>query len=481
MKIIDRYILKSYLTRLISVFTICMFIFIIQTFWLFIDELAGKGLDIIIIGKFLVYYSPKLIPLVLPLSVLLASLMTFGSFAENYEFAAMKSTGISLQRALFSLLVFHIALGIGTFYFSNHIIPYGELKSYNLRRNLAKLEPTLAIREGIFNEIGQYNIKVNRKYGDNDRFLENVIIHEYTPNKENNIVIKAERGEMKNEPTDPNLKLVLYNGNRYEEVIPKKMKDRQRVPHAKVAFEEYEMNIDLSQFNNVDLTEEKVTSSYRMQKIDQLRISIDTLQRKFTEEQDVFSQNFSQHSMVSKIAENRLPLVEQDSLPEDILDFIIVDLDWKKDRIFTQSISKIQTSIRDLKAKRLQFFSFQKLINLHKIFLYEKYTLLFVSLLLFLIGASLGAIIKKGGLGLPIVLSVIIFLTYHYIGLFSKNAAEDNSISPLIATWLSTLILAPFSYILTKRASADKGAISLYDLFSPFLSLLKKLPFPKKS
>lgn len=118
MKILDRYILKSYLTRLLSVFAICMFIFIIQTFWLFIDELAGKGLDILIIFKFLLYYSPKLIPLVLPLSVLLASLMTFGTLSENYEFAAMKSTGISLQRALYSLVIFHILLGIGTFYFS---------------------------------------------------------------------------------------------------------------------------------------------------------------------------------------------------------------------------------------------------------------------------------------------------------------------------------------------------------------------------
>ena len=145
MKIIDKYILKSYLIKLVSVFGICLFIFIIQTFWLFIDELAGKGLDILIIGKFLVYYSPKLIPLVLPLSVLLASLMTFGTLSENYEFAAMKSTGISLQRALLSLSIFHLFLGIGTLLFSNHVIPYGELKSYNLRKNLAKLKPTLAI------------------------------------------------------------------------------------------------------------------------------------------------------------------------------------------------------------------------------------------------------------------------------------------------------------------------------------------------
>lgn len=473
--------MKSYLTRLVSVFTICMFIFIIQTFWLFIDELAGKGLDMLIIGKFLIYYSPKLIPLVLPLSVLLASLMTFGTLSENYEFAAMKSTGISLQRALLSLAIFHVALGIGTFYFSNHIIPYGELKSYNLRRNLAKLEPTLAIREGIFNEIGQINIKVKNKYGDNDRFLEDVIIHEYTPNKENNIVIKAERGEMKNEPTDPNLKLVLYNGNRYEEVIPKKVKERLRVPHAKVAFEEYEMNIDLSQFNNVDLNEENITTSFRMQKIDQLRVSIDTLQTNYTEEQQVFSNNFTKESVISITARKNKDFQENDSIPKEILNFIVTDEDWKKSRVYDESITKLRRSLRDLNAKRTQFFSYQKLINLHKITLHEKYTLLFVSLLLFLIGASLGAIIRKGGLGLPLVLSVIIFLTYHYIGLFSKNAAEDNSIPPFIATWMATLILAPFSYILTKRASADKGFVSLYDLFYPILKMLKKIPFPKKS
>ena len=176
----------------------------IQTFWLFIDELAGKGLDLLIIGKFLLYYSPKLIPLSPTLICpTWPRLMTFGSLSENYEFAAMKSTGISLQRALLGLVIFHVAFGYWNFLFFQSCHPYGELKSYNLRRNLAKLEPTLAIREGIFNEIGRNQYQGNNKYGDNDRFLEDVIIHEYTPIKQNNIVIKAERGEMKNEPTDP--------------------------------------------------------------------------------------------------------------------------------------------------------------------------------------------------------------------------------------------------------------------------------------
>ena len=479
MKIIDKYILKSYLTRLISVFTICMFIFVIQTFWLFIDELAGKGLDILIIGKFLIYYSPKLVPLVLPLSVLLASLMTFGTLAENYEFAAMKSTGISLARALLGLSIFHLILGIGMFYFSNHVIPYGELKSYNLRRNLAKLEPTLAIREGVFNEIGQINIKVKTKYGDNERFLKDVIIHEYSRDKQNNVVIKAERGEMKNEPTDPNLKLVLYNGNRYEELIPKKMKDRLRIPHTKVAFEEYEMNIDLSQFNNVDLEEENITTSFRMQKIKQLRESIDTLQINFNEEKTVFSSNFLKQSVVGKTVRKNKKINKNDSIPLDILEFVVMKENWRKARLFEESIDRLKNSTRDLKAKNTQFFAFRKLINLHKITLHEKYTLLFVSFLLFLIGASLGAIIRKGGLGLPLVLSIVIFLTYHYIGLFSKNAAEDNSINPFFATWMATLILAPFSYILTRRASADKGSVSIHDIYYPVLKFINKIPFKR--
>ncbi len=129
MKILDKYILKFYLGRFISVFAICFLIFIIQTFWLYIDELAGKGLDIFTIGKFFIYFSPKLVPLVLPLSILLASLTTYGTLSENYEFIAMKSNGISIIRSMVALLIFHVFLGIGSFYFSNHVVTYGELKS----------------------------------------------------------------------------------------------------------------------------------------------------------------------------------------------------------------------------------------------------------------------------------------------------------------------------------------------------------------
>ncbi|MGC6422999.1 MAG: LptF/LptG family permease [Flavobacteriaceae bacterium] len=475
MKIIDRYILSSYLQRLLGVFAICMIIFIIQTFWLFVDDLAGKGLDVSIILRFLLYYSPKLVPLVLPLSVLLASLMTYGDLAENYEFAAMKSTGISLQRAMRGLIVFHILLGIGSFFFSNHVIPYGELKSYNLRKNLAKLKPALAIREGIFNDLGSISIKVEKKYGENDRFLEDVIIHEKTPDLRNNIVIKAKSGELKSETSDAMLQLVLYDGNRYEIIQPKKGSERVRHPHAKVAFEQYNMNIDLSEFNNVNLEEENYKSTFRMQKIEQLNKNIDSLKGVFVDQKQVFATNFNQTAPSNGFEQKEPASLSMDSLLQaNVLNFAQASRNYEWIEITQGAMVKIRRKISNLQSKKKSFFVMQKFINLHIITRNDKYTLMFASIILFLIGASLGAIIRKGGFGLPLVLAVIIFLTYHYIGLFGKNAAEDNSISPDLACWISTLIFGPLALFLTQRASTDKGFVNLDFILVPVTHFFAK-------
>ena len=468
LKILDLYIIKLYATRLVSVFAICMLIFIIQAFWLYIDELAGKGLDLITIFKFLIFYSPKLVPLVLPLSVLLASLMTYGSLAENYEFAAMKSTGISLQRAMYALIIFHVFLGIGSYFFSNHIIPYGELKSYNLRKNISKLKPALAIREGVFNDLGQMTIKVEKKFGKNNEQMNNIIIHEKSNDNKNRVVIKAESGELKSETTDATLQMVLYDGYRYEDILPKKILEREKYPFTKIYFKEYKMNIDLSQFNNIDLDAENYTSTFKMQKVNQLYESIDSLEVDLNEQKKVFSENFIMTKGISQISKLKKDSVK---LPEiiksNVLNFVKAEKKFTYSEVIRTSIPRLRGSMNNLSNNKRNFFLFQKLINLHKITLYDKYTLIFISILLFIIGSSLGAIIRKGGLGLPLVLSVIIFLTYHYIGLFSKNAAEDNSISPLFASWVSTIVLAPFAYFLSNRASSDKGFINLDPIIVP--------------
>ena len=475
LKIIDRYIVKEYLTRLVSVFSICFLIFIVQTFWLFIDELAGKGLDFDIILKFLVYYSPKLIPLVLPLSIVLASLMTFGTLAENYEFTAMKSTGISLFRAMTSLIIVHLTLGIGALYFSNNVIPYGELKSYNLRRNLAKLKPAIAIREGVFNDLGQMSIKVKRKYGLDDRLLEDVIIHEKTKDYTNRIVIKAVSGELKSKTTDANLQLVLYDGNRYEEIKEKGNRNKYKYPHAKVHFKKYIMNIDLSQFNNVDLTEENYTTTFRMQKLTQLKTSIDSLEINFNTQKKVFSENLIKKHSLKKIRQSsNVEKVLKDNLFQaNVLNFINKKEIWRVKQTIQESISRTKGIITSLENKKRNYFIYQKLINLHKIAFYDRFTIVFACVFLFLIGASIGAIIRKGGLGLPLVIAVVIFLSYHYIGIFGKNAAEDNSVSPEFGSWISTFVIAPFGYYLTKRANSDKPFINFDFIIISIYNLLK--------
>ena len=478
MKILDKYILKFYLTRFVAVFAICFLIFIIQTFWLYIDELAGKGLDIFTIGKFFVYFSPKLVPLVLPLSILLASLTTYGTLSENYEFIAMKSNGISIIRSMVALLIFHIFLGIGSFYFSNHVVTFGELKSYNLRKNLAKLKPTLSIREGIFNDIGDLNIKVVRKFGDNEQYLEDIILHSVSEDEVNRIVIKAESGEVQNE-SDQYLKLILKNGNRYEDIIPTNSSEKQNYPFSKASFEEYILNIDISDFNNVDLNEESYKSTYKMQKINQLKRSSDTLENKFEYDKYIFGQSFITGHTIRKLPNIKANEIE--ALEKDLSESFIYLLDNPEDDqisgILSMANEELDIYLRQLTNKKKTFFLQQKLINLHKLTINERYSIIFACIFLFLIGASLGAIIRKGGIGLPLVLSIIIFLTYHYIGVFGKNAAEDNTISPFLGSWISTFIIAPFAIYLTKIVSTDRGfTFSIYDYL---IEIFNKIRFKK--
>ena len=458
MKILDKYILKSYLTRFIGIFAICFLIFIIQTFWLYIDELAGKGLDIFTIGKFFMYFSPKLVPLVLPLSILLASLTTYGTLSENYEFIAMKSNGISIVRSMVALLIFHIFLGVGSFYFSDNVVTYGELKSYNLRKNLAKLKPTLSIHEGIFNDIGNMNIKVARKYGDNEQFLEDIILHNISDDEINRLVIKAEKGEVKNE-NDNYLQLILRNGNRYEDILASTAAEKQKYPHTRASFDEYVLNIDISEFNNVDLNEENYSSTYKMQKINQLKTNSDTLNDKFNVDKIIFSQTFVSGHTLKKLPNlnaNQIELNDSE-INRPFLNLLNDPEIYEINGVLAMAKEEAEIYLRQLDNKKKVFFLQQKLINLHELTINERYSLVFACIFLFLIGASLGAIIRKGGIGLPLVLSIVIFLTYHYIGVFGKNAAEDNSISPFLGSWISTFIIAPFAIYLTNIVSSDRG------------------------
>ena len=265
MKTLDRYIFTSYLKTFFIVFAVIMMIFLLQSVWLYINELAGKDLDLVVIGKFLLFISQRLVVLVLPLSILLSSIMVFGNFSENYEFAAMKSAGISLFRGMRSVGIFTAVMAVITFFFSNNVIPSAEYKLYNLRRNIAQVKPAMAIVEGQFSDLGDLNIKVGNKYGDNGQFLEEVTIHMATFNRPGNYkVIKAKKGELLSQEGEDILQLKLYDGNYYNELQPKEIEERKKKQHVKSAFESYTINVDLSEINNVNFDDEGFATRYNM-------------------------------------------------------------------------------------------------------------------------------------------------------------------------------------------------------------------------
>ncbi|HLS31532.1 MAG TPA: LptF/LptG family permease, partial [Flavobacteriaceae bacterium] len=289
MKILDRYIFFSFVKTFFAVFVILILIFLLQSVWTYISELAGKDLDAWIIARLLFYIIPNLIPMVLPLTILVASIMTFGNFAENYEFAAMKASGISLQRAMRSLIFFITILSVTTFFFANDVIPWSRFKTINMRRNIAKMKPAMSIEEGIFNQINEYNIKVDKKSGKDGEYLHDVIIHLKNPGERGLTVVKAKEGKLKSSENSNLLELTLYDGTLYQRQFPRDYRQRQKRPFIKNNFESYKFNIDLSGFNEVDFDDNKYDNAASMLNIAELRVSLDSLSQRFNQDRKNFS------------------------------------------------------------------------------------------------------------------------------------------------------------------------------------------------
>ncbi len=472
MKILDRYILTTYLKTFFSVFIILMLIFVLQTIWLYIKELAGKDLDMVVILKFLFYFTPKLIPLVLPLTILLASIMVFGSFAENYEFAAMKSTGISLQRAMTGLSIFIVGLGITTFFFANNVIPWAEYNSHNLRKNIATLKPAMVIAEGQFNDVMDYNIKVEKKSGENGRLLEGVVMHKKSQNNNaNNTTIVAKNGELIGEEDSDVLQFILYDGYFYDDTPPKDRADRNRHPMVMSYFEKYIINIDLSQLNASDLDEKNVSNKYNMMNIPDLNYTIDSLNTALNKDHEDFA--------ISLYNRSNLPVLNSGLTAKKVIDPSfngnVLELfpDKKKVQMLDQALNSLKSTKQIINVKSKYFKERNVEINKHYIALHEKLALGFACIILFFVGAPLGALIRKGGIGLPMIIAILLFLTYHFIGIFAKNSAKDGTFSPIIAAWFSTIIMLPLGYYLTKRATADRGLFEFDHIIEPIKKLLK--------
>ncbi len=463
MKLLDKYLLKTFLITFTTVFVILFFIFILQTVWLFIAELAGKDLDLLLVLKFLLFSMPRIIPLVLPLSVLLSSIMTFGSLSENYEFAAMKSAGISLQRAMKSLTIFILLLSLISFVFANNVIPYAEFKFINFRRNIAQVQPAMAIAEGQFSNIGSYSIKVEKKSGENGNFLSGVTIHKKMENGGGNTtVIKSQKGELISSKSSNILKLVLTDGNYYEDIIPTKYEDRAKIPFAKATFKKDIINIDLSKLNKTNMDNVDISNTSTMQNIHELTFTLDSLNKSI--KKDVISNAINVYQRVGMNNISYVPPVVADkTFKTDILK----DLD--KDRqnyILKIASSNVDNTNFSIDSSIIEMDAKQKNINSHWIAFYDKFMIAFSCILMFFIGAPLGAIIRKGGLGLPIVFAVTIFIIFHFINTFGKRVAQENGMPAFLGVWMSSIILTPLAILLTYRAINDIGGTISFDVIS---------------
>ncbi len=470
MKILDKYLLKSFISTFATVFVILLLIFILQTVWLFISELAGKDLDFILIIKFLLYKMPSLVPLVLPLSVLLASIMTFGDLSENYEFAAMKSAGISLQRSMRMLTVFILLLSIASFFFANNVIPYAEYKFTNFRKDIAQIKPAMAIAEGQFSDIGTYNIKVDKKSGENGNYLQGITIHKkmnaFDGSKN---VIKAKSGLLISSKNSSILKLVLKDGYYYEDIVPEKYEERSKLPFAKSSFQKYIINIDLSKLNSSTETEYQISNTSMMLNINELKYTIDSLNTTVDKTILSFADNIYQKSDI--ISPNTIKNNPKTILKNDLLsNYPIAD----QAQILNLASSNLTSRTYYIDTVNNDMGFVQKYINSYWIALYDKFVIAFACLLMFFIGAPLGAIIRKGGLGLPIVFAVTIFIIFHFINTFGKKVAGENGIPPFLGCWLASFILTPFAILLTYRATNDIGLFNIDSIIAPFQKLFKK-------
>ncbi len=478
MKIVDKYLLKSFLITFTTVFVILFFIFILQTVWLFISELAGKDLDFIMILKFLLFAMPRLVPLVLPLSVLLASIMSFGSLSENYEFAAMKSSGISFQRMMRSNTVFILILSVISFFFANNVIPYAEYKFINFRRNIAQVKPAMAIAEGQFSEVGNYTIKVEKKSGEKGNHLTGVTIHRKLDNGEGSTtVIKAEKGELVSSESSNTLKLVLTNGNYYEDIIPNKYEERNKIPFAKGTFKSDVINIDLSKLNQSNMESVDISNTTTMLNSNELRFTLDSLNKNYKKDIKSYAENIYLRTGVTNTYYNAPSAIPKKEIKGTDL-FQNLNESQKKE-VIKIAINNIENTGFTIDSYVFEMESKSKNINGHWIALYDKFMIAFSCLLMFFIGAPLGSIIRKGGLGLPIVFAVSIFIVFHFINTFGKRVAQENGMSAFMGVWMSSIILTPIAILLTYRAINDIGGMVSFD---GILEPIKKLfNFKKRS
>jgi lipopolysaccharide export system permease protein len=437
MKRLHLFLIKSFLGPFIATFFIAIFLLLMQFLWKYVDDLVGKGLDFDQIALLLFYASARFVPIALPIAMLLASVMVFGKLGEQYELVALKSAGISLPRILLPLTIFVFMLSYGSFLFSNYIMPIANLKNGSMIYDIQKKKPALNIKEGIFyKDIEGFSMKINEKNTSNNT-LKDIIIYDHTSNNGNDKVIIAESGIMQLTPDEKFLELILYNGHSYIDIPNKKSKNPYRTTH----FKEDLIRFDLASFSKTKNSEKLYKGHYAMLNNKQLENAIDSLQLKIEEKKTTFKKN--------SIANYKTEL-ESDSIIA-LKSFSPTQTKQQYDI----AINKLKTLESVAKSNKDDLEYRNIIVTKHKIEWHRKISLAVACLLLFLIGAPLGSIIRKGGFGIPVLVSVLFFIIYHVLNMIGEKSAKDLSMQAYEGMWLANLVFVPIAIFLIYKAKND--------------------------
>ena len=456
MNTLDRYVLKSFIRPLIPTLGIMVFFFLMQMVWKYVDDLAGKGIEWYIILELMTYWAASVVPFALPVSVLFASLLTFGNFGEHYEMAAMKSAGISLFRGIRSLIVLNILIAFGAFFFYNNVIPMANLRGQSLLMNISKSKPAFHITPGIFyNGFDGYSIKIGEKSGEDSELLKDIYIYDHKEAKKgNHKVLTAASGIMRTVANDQYLEIELHDGATYEDIIKKERDDRKKMPWARSEFDTAYIRFSLGNFSSEDLYKTR-KRDFMMLNTQQLQEKADTLSAQITERQANFEKNLHGKYKFNYIEISSAD--NQSALRDDLMQNLVIGMRVRA----SQNAVRLARSNLDYLRQMEREMEWRKEMHLrHWIEYYKKYALGVSVLIMFFIGAPLGSIIRKGGIGLPLVISTISFLVFHILNTTFEKMGREMLIDVTAAVWIPSIILAPIALWLTYSASTDTALLS---------------------
>ncbi|MCM1291252.1 MAG: LptF/LptG family permease [Prevotella sp.] len=461
MRIIKRlhlFILQSFLPLFAMTFFIVLFIVLMQFLWKYIDDLVGKGLSVDVIGELFFYAAVSMVPMALPLAILLASLMTFGNLGEKFELTAMKASGISLVRVMTPLIILVGGISVGAFFFQNNVLPKAQVKMWTLLFSMRQKSPEVEIPQGVFyDRIPGYSLFVKTKNQETG-LLYNVMIYDIKEGGDNSTILLSDSALLAFTPDNRYLYLHLFHGEQFENLREARMMDAN-VPFRRENFEDKQILIPFdANFNRLD--EEGMRKQYVGKNIAELNFAIDSIGKRVDSIGDIyavglkndFSSRFGgSNSRGKKIETKGLPAIKSiDSL-------LILEDAGRKGMIYQTAVMQARGQAQNYEFKSAAFEDEKRVMRRNKIELIKKFTLSVACIIMFFIGAPLGAIIRKGGIGTPLVISVLLFLVYYIIDNTGYKMARDGRWDVNFGIWLSTIVLAPLGIYVTYKAMNDSA------------------------